>query len=235
MIVLWADRSRGDKLMVLLMVLLTCHDGGTGDKIEFKFLPWRTEVTAYKKNQELPQPLEKFTRGLMATTCLTVACGASAVAGTITEGTPPAPNLFPTTSPGYLLPLGTTVVNGFAGVETGPAFFEFQGLTSGASYTLTGQTPNAENGLSLFFGPDTNIAQFALEIGEAGGNPLSQVFTAPSDGDVVVEVFQDFENGVQDFTVTLSQNSSGVPEPSTFAGVGMGLGALGLAWRRRRS
>jgi hypothetical protein len=83
---------------------------------------------------------------LLATTCLTVACGVSATAGTITEGVPPAPSDFPNTSPGYLLPVGTTIVNGAVGSRWGETgnfdaadWFEFTGLTAGASYTLTAQ------------------------------------------------------------------------------------------------
>ena len=192
-----------------------------------------------KQNKELPKPFENFMRGLMATSCLTAACGASAVAGTITEGTPPAPDTFPTSAPGYLLPLGTTLVNGFVPASIGeggpPAFFEFHGLAPGSSYTLTGST-GAEDGVELLFGPDTNRSQFFLDIGESGANPVIQNFTGPADGNVVVELFQCCEQGSHPFSVGLVDNTP-TPEPSTIGdvGLGLGLGVIALAWRRRRA
>jgi hypothetical protein len=202
-------------------------------------------VTYPRQNKELPKPLENFARGLMATTCLTAACGASAVASTITEGTPPAPPVFPNSAPGYALPLGTTQVNGFIPGSSGeggvgpPAFFEFQGLTPGGSYTLSGYTPASEDGLELQFGPDSNRTQFFLDIGEAGGGeagagPLTQAFTGPADGNVVVEVLQCCGNSPEAFFSVGLVNNTTTPEPTTIAGVGLGLGAIALAWRRRR-
>ena len=67
----------------------------------------------------LPISLESFTRGLLSTTCLTVVCGSGAVAGTVTEPL----TAFPNTSPGILLPTGTTVVNGFIGYKPSEAGF----------------------------------------------------------------------------------------------------------------
>jgi len=179
----------------------------------------------------------------MTTTCLTAACGASAVASTITEGIPPAPDVFPTSAPGYVLPLGTTQVNGFVsgglkGGEGGgtptPAFFEFQGLTPGASYTLSGSTGIFEDGVGVQFGPDTNPTQYFLDLGEAGTSTVTQNFAGPADGIIEVESLECCGPISRPFSVGLVNNTSSTPEPSTIAGVGLGLGAIALAWRRRR-
>lgn len=203
-----------------------------------------------QKSKELPKSLENFARGMLATTCLTVACGATAMGGTITEGTSPAPSPFPTTPNGYLLPLGTTQVSGqVIGGEgaNNPAYFEFQGLVGGASYTLSGESPDYGNfkGLVVYMYHDgmgvgnTSDNIGVLDFGEGDAPP--QVFTAPADGNLVVEAKDFQETGLQTYTVSLNQNETGpveggstVPEPSTLAGVGLGLGALSLAWRRRR-
>lgn len=95
-------------------------------------------MTFQQKSQELPKPLEDFARGLLATTCLSVAFSTSGLASTFTLTFSDQ-----STEPGTLLPVGTTVVNGFVGlppVELGLVsddWFEFQGLTAGDTYTLT--------------------------------------------------------------------------------------------------
>ena len=209
-----------------------------------------------RRKEELPKPLESFARGLVATTCLTVACGATAMAGTIvTEGTPPgtAP-YFPTSPNGYLLPVGTTEVVGILGElpgETGDftnkSWFEFQGLTPGGSYTITGLT-EAGDTLGLKFlddsgTPGMQLAGSPLDLGESAGGTAFSSLSAPADGKLVVEMFSGLEGGGEPFQVNLTQNpvemgpvegGSTVPEPSTIAGVGLGLGAFTLAWRRKR-
>lgn len=215
-------------------------------------------MTERKLQRELPKPLESFTRGLLATTCLTVACGVSATAGTITEGTPPAPADFPNTLPAYLLPTGTTVVNGFIGANCCEAaggfdyadWFEFQGLTPGNLYAIVGISQGTdpfnaaslgENGIRVEYYSTSNTSTplGTLDIGEAGGNPVTNTFTAPSDGNLLVDVkFACTECGFplttwaenpDPYTVSLA------PEPGTLGAIGLGLGAVALAWRRRRA
>jgi hypothetical protein len=217
-------------------------------------------LTDPKQNRELPAQLENFARSLLATTCLTVVCGAGAVAGTITE-TPSNLSYFPTSFPSvpdpFPLPLGTTVVNGVVGEMPGElgvanqSYFEFQGLTPGGSYTLTGVS-EAGDAIALSFFNDIgtqlgtplpqNPTYFAnLDLGENGGNPATTpVFSAPSDGNLVVELYSFKEDGGFPYTVTLATTNvegggSTVPEPSTIGGVGFGLGTLALAWRRRQA
>lgn len=219
-------------------------------------------MTENKPARELPKPLENFTRGLLATTCLTMACGVSATAGTITEGTPPAPTDFPNSAPPYVLPSLTNVVTGFIGSNYGeganPNFdsadwFEFTGLTPGGSYQLSGQTlgvdpfdPSrfAENGMRVNYYNTSNGSLGSLDIGEAGGGIVTNTFTAPSDGNLVVDVsFADcsgclsaWTSNADPYTVTLTgELGSATPEPGTVGAVGVGLGAVALAWRRRRA
>jgi len=170
-----------------------------------------------------------------------VACGASAVAGTITEGTAPATADFSGSPTGFLLPVGTTLVNGIVGGnlpnEGGTDFadfFEFQGLTAGGSYTLTGLATASESGVRLAYFTSGPTTLGNMDIGEAAGSPLLQNFIAPADGDVVVKLFPNHEGGLANggYSVGLS---AGTPEPATLGGVGLGLGAIALAWRRRRA
>jgi hypothetical protein len=202
-----------------------------------------------KHNKELPKPLEHFARGLLATTCLTVACGATAMASTVTEGSPPgtAP-YFPTTPNGYLLPVGTNEVIGVLGLvgETGDfgptSWFEFQGLTPGGSYSLSAFTEAGDFVRLSFFNDSMPSALGGLDPGEKGGTD-STTLTAPADGNLVVNMYSIDEGGGQAFQVNIAANrvetgpvegGSTVPEPSTMGGVGLGLGALALAWHRRR-
>jgi hypothetical protein len=220
----------------------------------------QNDLTQTPKSTDLPRPLETFTRGLLATTCLTAACGASAMAGTIVEGTTPAPADFPNTLPAFALPTGTTAVTGFIGgdfTERGSAdpadWFEFTGLTVGVQYTITGQSDGAdpfrtgfgENGVQAFYFNSSSLQLGFLDLGENGGNSLSQVFTAPGDGNLIVELafrttgcgedgcpIAEFEANPAPYSISLS---TGTPEPATIGGVGLGLGAIALAWRRRRA
>lgn len=156
-------------------------------------------------------------RSLLASTCLTLACGSAASAGTITEGTSPAPGNFPTTinfsnltelGP-FVLPVGTNEVIGTSGIvsENGDTadWFEFQGLTPGFNFTLTAlQNPRAENGLRIQLFDTTSAS-----IGSAnhintgfspnlpsleGGSGVTFTGTVPTDGKIITDVLE-FFNG----------------------------------------
>ena len=222
-------------------------------------------VVNNKEIQDQPKSLESFARGLLATTCLTVACGASAVAGTITEGTTPAPTDFPNSANGYVLPVGTNMVIGGVGAGFGPEggfdpadWFEFTGLTGGASYALSAcqyntecvmnGTLGAENGLRMDIFDDTMTmttlgSQVTLET--LGGNDQPATFNSPGDGNVVVELLATHTpnfgvegsieaGGGGNYKVSLTQNDTSAPEPSTLGGAALGLTGIALAWRRRR-
>ena len=207
-----------------------------------------------KNTIDLPKPLEHLARGLLATTCLTVACGSSGMASTVTLPT----SDFPNSAPGILLPVGTTAVNGFAGQEPGeageasPDWFEFQGLTPGSSYTLLGvynplgrfeESGNGESGLRMSVFTSSNTALFtdlSLETANGVNTGAQAMGSVPSDGKLDVEIFQRlevFEVPVEEgsrgsyYQVTLTQGA--IPEPGTVATMGLGL-AGALAWRRRR-
>jgi hypothetical protein len=185
-----------------------------------------------KKNQRVLKSLDGFARGLLATTCLTVACGASALAGTINEV-----GDFPNSGNGTLLPVGTDVVNGsiggfpFEGPLDTADWFEFQGLTSGNSFHLTGayNPLGAEAGasLQLFTDGGTPLGNGTLE---SGGAILNGI--VPGDGKLVVEILGSSQTS-NGYTVSLS-TSSAVPEPSTLGGTGLALAAGALAWSRKR-
>jgi hypothetical protein len=154
-----------------------------------------------QKNLELPRSLENFARGLLATTCLTMAGSTAAQASTVTL-------LFGTqTSPlGAQLPTGTTIVDGFVGASPyeggfSPAdWFEFQGLTPGSSYTLTGsydplgkfaESGNGESGLRMSVFTDTATPLFldqSLETANRGGTGAQVMGTIPGDGNLEVEI-----------------------------------------------
>jgi hypothetical protein len=162
-------------------------------------------VSDKQTKPNLPISLESFTRGLLSTTCLTVVCGSGAVAGTVTEPL----TAFPNSSPGILLPTGTTLVNGFIGFKpaeagfAGTDWFEFQGLTPGSSYTLTAAynplgsrtiSGNGESGtegvsgrlpvdVSLFNSAQTLLATHSIE---NAGASLSGI--VPGDGLLDVEI-----------------------------------------------
>ena len=195
-----------------------------------------------------------FARGLLATTCLTVACGATAVAGTITEGVGPAPTDFDNSPKGYLLPVGTTVVNGYIGALPDEAgfdnqdWFEFQGLTPGASYTFhaayspLGLRSESGNGESNVF-TDLFTDSGAI-LGEGSIEGLGKTITGvvPEDGFLGVAMFSEgftgpfaelgIPRGGSFYQVTLDTTES-VPEPATLLPVGLAL-AGALAWRRKR-
>ena len=203
-----------------------------------------------QRSLDLPRSLENLAKGLLATTCLTVACGTSAaVAGTITEPI----GAFPNSSPGYLLPAGTTVVDGYAGQRPGesgndsPDWFEFQGLTPGDKYTLSAVydpfgprnnfqsemgSGNGESGLEISLFTRSQSALFTNQSMEGPGAML--MGAVPADGFLDVKITSD-ESAGSYYQVTLAQTpaSTGTPEPGTVATVGLAL-AGALAWRRKR-
>ena len=182
----------------------------------------------------------RLMRALLATTCLSAATGGTALAGTITEGVGPAPADFPNSGPGYLLPVGTTTVFGTKLNQLDQDWFEFQGLTPGASFSLSAffNPSGTEIGLrvSLFDTSENSLGSSTLEQGTVNsgneGNPI--LGTVPSDGNIIVDIFScGCLNPSGGYEVQLTEPAGSVPEPSTMATVGLGL-AGALAWRRRR-
>lgn len=201
-----------------------------------------------QKNLNLPNSLENFARGLLSTTCLTVVCGSGAVAGTVNLSN----SDFPNSSPGVLLPVGTTVVNAFAGIpaETegslSPEWFEFQGLGAGDTYILTAsynplgrfsESGNGESGLMLNVFDSSLSPLFtsqSLETAFRGGTGASVSGSVPGDGFLDIEITANNDRG-SFYQVTLSDEAGGstVPEPGTLVPVGLAL-AGALAWSRKR-
>ncbi len=198
------------------------------------------------QSSERPKSLENFARGLMATTCLTLASGTAAVAGsiTLTPGAQP-------TSPGPLLPVGTNVVNGFVGSlpseggQVGPDWFEFQGLNAADTYTLTaaynplgprGTSGNGETGVRVSLFNNSAVPYFTgVSVENAAGGSGAVLHVVPGDGFLDVEIFSlDPASLGSNYQVTLTDNGpSGVPEPGTFGMAGLALTGA-LAWSRKR-
>jgi hypothetical protein len=140
-------------------------------------------------------------------------------------------------SNGYLLPLGTTVVNGTVGgnlpneggIDTAD-WFEFQGLTGGNFFSVTGvfNPLGVEAGGRFFVFNDTGT-QLASGSLEGGGQTLNGF--VPGDGNLVVEVTSSNQAG---YSISLATGAAGVPEPATLGGTGLALAAGALAWTRRR-
>ena len=176
--------------------------------------------------------LDKLARALLASSCLAGAAGIANASNIITEGIPPAPALFPTSAPGYLLPLGTTRVNGtFCEGECGGAedvnFFEYQGLLPASTFVISPSSTESEGGYQVFNSIQDNLGGCDFESG-------CQVSSAvPANGKLVIETFAECgECGTVTYQINLTASLAPTPEPSTLPAVGLAL-AGALAWRRR--
>jgi PEP-CTERM motif len=176
--------------------------------------------------------LNKLARALLASSCLTGAAAIATADTIITQGVPPAPAEFPHSPPGYLLPVGTIQVNGVfvACTECGDqdtAWFEFQGLLPGSSFTTFGCCEN-DSTYALFNSSD-------VFLGSSNFRPADGVDgTVPTDGNLLVAVSDECGNcTMQNYQVNLDAQLD-TPEPSTLATVGLAL-AGALAWRRKRT
>jgi hypothetical protein len=175
---------------------------------------------------------KKFAGALFATTCLTGASGAVANASTIIEGVLPAPSDFPNSAPGFLLPVGTTLVEGFLGASDGSDWFEFQSLQGGGSFSelATYAVHGQEAGFQVVI-YSTEMSMLAIGTLEGAGHLLTG--TIPSNGDLLVNINSESGRNVG-YDVSLTAPLGTAPEPSTLAGAGLAL-ATALAWRRRRT
>jgi hypothetical protein len=190
----------------------------------------------------------KLARALLTTTCLTAASSAVATAGIVTEG-PDTGGPFPTTALGYLLPVGTNIVNGQAlqaaeGSEI-DGWFEFQGLAPNtlfkASAQFTGTCPSGGEGSTCVF--DVNLfdttgdyLSSGQRISQSGSFELSA--TIPLNGDLVtrVNVYDSNFPASAEYSIQVTQGlASGSPEPADLPLTAAGLALTGaLAWRRKR-
>jgi hypothetical protein len=176
--------------------------------------------------------LKKLARHLLATTCLTAGVAAMADAQTVTEGTSPAPADFGNTfGTAYLLPNGTTQVNGTTHDNVDPAdFITFQGLQGGTGFSFTAtSTSNIASNLSIFNSSDVKLlgpTSFSSVEGTSGHG------TVPTDGTLTFDVFSNSE-ATQTYSINLTATQA--PEPGTLAAMGLGLAAgAGLILRRKK-
>lgn len=179
----------------------------------------------------------KFVRTLLATTCLTAATGTAAFAGTITEGVPPAPADFPTSGPGYLLPVGTDTVFGTKESQSDTDWFEFQGLLAGSPFSLQAffVPSGTEVGLrvNVFDTSNTLLGSGTLEQGSANSGPQITGIV-PIDGNLITNIFScNCFNSTGNYEVQLTADVAATPEPSTLPVLGLAA-ASALAWRRKR-
>jgi PEP-CTERM motif len=175
--------------------------------------------------------LKKLASRLLATTCLTVAGGVSAMAGTIvlTQGAQEA-------YPGTLTPVGTTEVDGIVSLNQGANgdFFELQGLPGGATFASLGlevvDNSGSPVGVQLF--SDLPSAQTSLGPLEFAlvGTPNVPVGIVPTDGNLFIEISPSNE-AASSYSVFLNTTT---PEPGTVAAVGLGLAGLAAARLRRK-
>jgi hypothetical protein len=179
--------------------------------------------------------LDKLARALLASSCLAGAAGIANASTIITEGIPPAPALFPTSAPGYLLPLGTTEVigalcTGECGSDTEDVnFFEFQGLLPASSFVITPVSGGFEGGYEVLSSTPVDLGGCDFESGcHVSG-------AVPADGKLVIETYAECgECGTVSYQINLTASLAPAPEPSTLPAVGLAL-AGALAWRRRRT
>jgi hypothetical protein len=176
--------------------------------------------------------LKKLARHLLATTCLTAGVAAIADAQVVTEGVSPAPADFGNTfATAYLLPNGTTQVNGTVqqGADTAD-FFTFQGLQGGTgfSFSASGNSPIALS-LDIFNSSDTQIGSTHIFTSVEGASGTG---TVPVNGELIFDVFSGSE-AREAYTINLTATQS--PEPGTLGAMGLGLAAgAALVMRRKK-
>jgi hypothetical protein len=189
-----------------------------------------------KNNLSSPNILgSKFASTLLATTCLAViACSRASAQTTIIEGTSPAPSDFPDTFVGFVLPFGTTTVQGSLSSKSDFDFFEFQGLQANTSFSITGiYNPHGQESGTSFAVFDSSHSSFGSVTLEGSGGTVSGII--PSDGLLAVQV-QEGASRVTNYQFDLTAATATVPEPADSALVGSGLALAGaLVWRKKRA
>jgi len=193
----------------------------------------RDEGSIPKADEGDQDMLNGFRRTVLATSCLTAISGTVAKATTVFETTD-----FPATGPGTTLAPGVDQVQGSLATASSDYadWFEFTGLNPGNLFTLTGiLTEYSGTPISFSAYPDS----LAPILGTSGLSGVSSAINGivPADGKLAVNVgFPNEEAGFGSYTLTLTTSAtSAVPEPMTAVPVGAGLGAIALAWQRRRS
>ncbi len=171
----------------------------------------------------------KFTRTVLASTCLTLASAGAVSASTIyVEGEGGLPSEFSdsSSSPTQLGAdpnPGTTTVEGILEGQHVSDWFELIGLGIG-DFTVT-ETNNQDLFISIF---DSSLNQ----IGSAEGSANFGPDVIPEDGNLIFGMNLDDASG--GYTVTVNTTSA-TPEPSTAVGLSSGLaGLVGMLALRRK-
>ena len=169
------------------------------------------------------RPLDALARNLLATSCLTLAAGATAQAGVFNESTD-----LPNSGPGLALPTGTTEVNGSL-IRDPEDNFQFVGLLPGSSFSVIFSDRGGLSGLIQVFNTSNQLFGSGKVV-EGDVTPTISG-TVPTDGKLVVRVSA-IEEGGGFYRVTLNA-ASDVPEPATVIPAGLTI-AGALAWQRRK-
>jgi hypothetical protein len=124
-------------------------------------------------------------------------------------------------------------VSGFVNGEDSLDFFELTGLGAG-TFTLTATELSEFGEAAVTVFNDANAVLEGPTLFDEGEDASFGSTPIPGDGNLVIEVAQQFESS-GNYTVTVNTTASSVPEPSTAVAVGLGLaGALTLRRRRRQ-
>lgn len=197
-----------------------------------------TNPKASPKDSTARKLIGRFARALLATTCLTVATGGAALAGTInvyTESTD-----FPSTGPGPSMAAGTTetIINGST-VGGDVDWFEITGVP-GSTFQIQASITSgtSSDSIAVFqdpYPPGTSIFSFG---DFTNGTPASSSnLNVPGDGDLFIEITRlgGSGEGASGYQVCIDGSApcqQPVPEPSTIASVGLGLAGV-FAVRRK--
>jgi hypothetical protein len=167
--------------------------------------------------------LKKLASHLLATTCLTVAAGSVAMAGTYTG--PYGSSFGTATNVGTSTPItGTVTLNG-----PEQEWFEISALPAGVTLASV-LTIQDVSGNAVEYWVENDAAGVIDNQTISSPNFASINGNVPVDGNVVVE-FLATNEGASNWAVTVNAST---PEPGTVAAVGVGLVGLAAAGLRRR-
>lgn len=174
--------------------------------------------------------LKKLASHLLAAICLTAGTSQATV-----ESEPP--NFGTTFLTATDLPLGTTMIEGTVQFPSDTDdFFVFQNLQPGTGFDFTASTTSTGLEVDLLTSADTPLPGNANPYIFTASDPnIATGITAPSDGQIVFEVFTgNAEGPARAYTISVDSVTY-TPEPGTLGAMGLALAAgAAVALRRRK-